>query len=85
MSFLILHEPSERKLEEKFVRKYGGDLSKLVAQQDFCYNVDLLKSIESLLQIDSVVDRYSCVYFDYDTGNFGGSSECLCSQYCILV
>lgn len=28
---------------------------------DYCYDVDLLKSIEALLQIDSVMEQVRCV------------------------
>jgi hypothetical protein len=50
-----LQEPTERKLTQNFVREYRGASSSLVQQGDFCYDVDLLSSIQHLLQIESVV------------------------------
>ena len=47
----------EEKLGTIFTRQYRGGASKFVRQPEFFYYVDLLKSVEALLQIDSVFEQ----------------------------
>jgi hypothetical protein len=51
---------------DKNLSKYEGGSSKLVLEEDFCYDVDLLKSIESLLQIDSVMEQINNPHMSSD-------------------
>ncbi|XP_062499071.1 uncharacterized protein LOC134176418 [Corticium candelabrum] len=59
-----LHEPSERKLGQELVRKYCGGSSSLVSKGHYCYDVDFLKSLESLLQIDELLEQIENPHFN---------------------
>ena len=50
-------EPLERCLGHCYVRRQRNGKSKLIKEGEFCYDVDVLKSLEALINIDPVMEQ----------------------------